>query len=627
MKGKWSVPEDIKFMGLVIIMMAALILGIRQTGKLEYWELLAYDQMVRFRQDAPIDDRLLIVTITEPDIREEKSWPISDRTLAKVLNKLQAYEPEVIGLDVYRDIPVEPGHQELVKELEKPNLYAVRNIDNFKGLPAPPDVTPDRIGFNDIPLDIDGVVRRNILFAETQNGDTLYSFSLLIAFRYLLEQGITPQGSEKNPDYLQLGSQTFIPLTPDSGGYKNVDAGGYQILLNYRRQDNIARTVTLGDILSDNIEPEWVKDKIVLIGTSAIGLRDTFFTPYGKSSKNMAGIIIHGQLISQFLDAATDYRPLLWYWTEKQEILWICAWIFVGGIIGWFFRHPISVFLAITAGVVIIVGTSIFIFTNAGWIPIATPVIGFILTTGMIVTHQSYQDFQKQKIVMKLLGQNTSPEIATALWEQRDHLLTAGKLPGVLLTATLLFLDIKGFSTISEILTPEKLLKWLNELLEQIVHEIVEHKGIVNKFTGDGLMAVFGVPIPRKNREEIAIDAQNCVSCALAINDYLDWLNQKCAQQNLPLMQIRIGIYTGNVVAGSVGGRDRIEYGVIGDTVNIASRLESCDKDNQPSNCRILIGQETLDYLDDKFEVKSWGEKELKGKKQMVSVYQVISKK
>jgi adenylate cyclase len=112
MKGKWSVPEDIRFMGLVIIIMAALILGIRQTGKLEYWELLAYDQMVRFRQDAPIDDRLLIVTITEPDIREEKSWPISDRTLAKVLNKLQAYEPEVIGLDVYRDIPVEPGHQE-----------------------------------------------------------------------------------------------------------------------------------------------------------------------------------------------------------------------------------------------------------------------------------------------------------------------------------------------------------------------------------------------------------------------------------------------------------------------------------------------------------------------------------
>jgi adenylate cyclase len=627
MKRKRFFPEDLGFVAIAILCVTAIFLGLRQVGKWQYWELLAFDQMLKWRRDLPQDERLLVVAITEEDIRRQQQWPVSDQVLAQVLKNIQKYQPQSIGLDIYRDIPVNPGHEQLKQELKKPNLFVVRNIDTIIGTPAPPSSSPEQIGFNDIPLDPDGVVRRNVLFAETEKGETLPSFSLLIAFNYLQNQQITPQGSEKNPDYLQLGQAVFEPLTQKSGGYQKIDAGGYQVLLNYRNRNNPAKTITFSQVLEGKFDPKLVKDRIVLIGTTAISLRDTFFTPYNKSGKNIPGVMLHGHLLSQLLDAATGKRPLFWYWTEKQEIFWLIFWIVVGGITGFLFRHPIAVFLAISGGVIIILTTGMILFLNGGWIPITTPVMGFIFTIGMVVTHQSYQDYQKQQTVMKLLGQNTSPEIATALWEQRDNLLTSGKLPGVSLTATLLFLDIKGFSTISEIMTPKNLLNWLNQSLEKMASEIVSYKGVINKFTGDGLMAVFGVPIPRKNRQEIAQDAQNCVNCALAIGEYLDSLNLKCQRDNLPLMQMRIGIYTGEVVAGSLGGKDRIEYGVIGDTVNTASRLESCDKDNQPSDCRILIGKETLAYLDDKFIVESWGEKELKGKKQMVSVYRVIGKK
>jgi adenylate cyclase len=227
-------------------------------------------------------------------------------------------------------------------------------------------------------------------------------------------------------------------------------------------------------------------------------------------------------------------------------------------------------------------------------------------------------------IVMKLLGQNTSPQIAEELWQRRDRLLKSGKLPGIKLTATMMFADIKDFSTISEQMTPEALLEWLNEFLGVITQELIHRQGIVNKFTGDGFMAVFGVPTRRLETREVDEDARAAVACALGICDILEQMNKNWQRQGLPVIQMRIGMFTGPIVAGSLGGKDRLEYGVIGDSVNIASRLESCEKHRQPTNCRILIGHETLVHLRDRFEVESWGPLALKGKQQMVDVYRVI---
>jgi class 3 adenylate cyclase len=329
-------------------------------------------------------------------------------------------------------------------------------------------------------------------------------------------------------------------------------------------------------------------------------------------------------MVSQLLDAATGKRSLFWFWPEWAEVLWIAGWVLIGGILGRVTFHPVTLSIGVAAALGTCAGVCFYLFTSAGWVPLASPALGFVLAVGIVITYRAYHAHQKQHIVMRLLGQNTSPEIAQALWQGRDRLLKSGKLPGIRLTATMVFADIKDFSTLSERMTPEALLDWLNELLEVITQEVLERKGIINKFTGDGVMAVFGVPISRRDKREVEEDARAAVACAMAMSDRLEEMNQNWQRQGLPIIQMRVGIFTGPVVVGSLGGKDRLEYGVIGDSVNTAARLEGCEKHRQPTNCRVLIGYETLVHLQGQYEVESWGLLALKGKQQMVDVYRVV---
>lgn len=619
---------SIRIVAVATAAVTGVILGARHLGWLQPLELIAYDRMVRLRAtDTELDPRLLIVAITERDIERQNQWPLSDRVLAQLLQQVQRYNPAAIGLDLYRNLPVESGYDELVAQLQQPNIIAIQSIDPLLGTPAPPAVSPDRVGFNDIPIDPDNVVRRNLLFAENEQG-FLPSFALQLALTYLRQQGISPEPSPQNPDYLKLGSSVFVPLQPDSGGYQTIEADGYQILLNYRRPGQLARQVTLHEFLSGQVEPSWVEGKIVTIGSVAPSLKDNFTTPYSpglRENHKMSGVLIHTQMVSQLLDAASGDRPLFRFWLAWQEIIWIALWTLAGGLLGRIAYHPLAVTVGTTAGLCALWSACFYLFTQAIWVPLASPGLGFVLTVGIVITYRSHHAHQKQQIVMKLLGQNTSPEIAHALWKDRDRLLKSGKLPGTRLDATMLFADIKNFSTLSEQMSPECLLDWLNEILEAITHEVLKRQGIVNKFTGDGVMAAFGVPTSELRQTNVADDARSAVACALSICDRLDQMNQNWQHQGLPAIQMRIGIYTGSVIAGSLGGKDRLEYGVIGDSVNIAARLESCEKHRQPTHCRILIGRETLVHLQDRYEVESWGLLALKGKQQMVDVYRVVA--
>ncbi len=617
---KWG-----SFMSLATIAVALPLLGLRYLGGLEPLELAAFDQFVRLRPSSTEPDpRLLVVAITEDDIDKQQQWPISDRVLAEALRKLQAEKPAVIGLDLYRNFPVEPGHTQLIAQLKQPNLIGIQSIDTRVGVSPPPDVPPERVGFNDLAIDLDNVVRRNILFAENEKG-VLYSFSLRLALAYLEPQGLSLQESETYPGVPQLGKAVFRQLTENSGGYQQADAGGYQILLNYRPSETVARQVSLSQVLNGDVDPSWVKDKIVIVGSTASSLKDMFITPYSPTiteNPKMAGVLVHTQMVSQLLDAATGKRPLFWFWSEWVEVLWIVGWIFIGSLVGRVTYHPMTVIIGIGTSLSVLFGGCFYVVSTTGWIPFAAPSLGFILSVSSLVIYRSYQAHEKQKIVMKLLGQNTSPQIAQTLWQEREHLIKSGKLPGISLIATMLFADIKDFSTISEQMTPEALLEWLNELLEIITEEVIRHHGIVNKFTGDGVMAVFGVPTTRLRT--VKEDAKAAVDCAIAISQRLEQINKTRQKQDLPIIQMRIGIFTGSIVAGSLGSKDRLEYGVIGDSVNIASRLESYNKECQPTNCRILIGDTTWKHIQGQFEMEDLGELALKGKQHKVNVYRIL---
>ncbi|MBW4470417.1 MAG: adenylate/guanylate cyclase domain-containing protein [Stenomitos rutilans HA7619-LM2] len=606
----------------------ACLLGVHHLGGLQPLELASYDLMVRLRPSRTTDLRLLIVTVTEADIKAQKRWPLSDRTIATALQTLQQFNPKTIGLDIYRDLPQAPGTAALAKQLQQPNVIAITKVQDADdlGVNPPPGVPEDRIGFNDIASDPDGVIRRGLLFMDTET-ETLYAFSLRLALAYLRPQGILPKAGLRNPSNLQLGETEFTPWETTSGQYQTVDAKGYQILLNYRARSHLARQVTLTQLLNGAIEPAWVNGKIVLIGTTAESAKDRFLTPYSMAEKqavSMPGVVIHAQMVSQILDAALNQQPLVWFWPDWVECSWIGAWVVLGSSLAWFIRHPLGLCLVVILAIMVLLGICYALFLAQGWVPTATPVIGIIVVATLVVSYRAQQAQRQQIMMMKLLGQNTSPEIATTLWKSRDRLLKSGKLPGQRLIATMLFTDIRNFSTLSEQMSPEALLEWLNEYLSAITEEVKANHGIINKFTGDGLLAVFGVPIHRVTSIEVSQDARLAVECALAMSDRLQALNQDWQKRNLPTAQMRVGIFTGPIVAGSLGGKDRLEYGVIGDSVNIASRLESYAKDQQTELCRILIAKDTLVHLQDRFAVEPWGPLVLKGKQQLIDVYRVL---
>lgn len=381
---------------IVSVAIAALVLGSRQLGWLEPLELGAFDQLVRLQPQMPPDSRLTLVEITETDLQQLQRTTPNDRSLAQAIANLQQHQPAVIGLDLHRDIPQAPGEAELAQQLQANNLVVITNLgtSNTDRIPPPAGVPIDRIGFNDIPLDPDGVARRALLFASPPDGTTYYAFGLRVALQYLARQGITPRSSPGTPDYLQLGSTTFVPLQPTSGGYQHIDAAGYQILLRYRSIDAVAHHLTLTEVLNDRFDPSQIKNQIVLIGTTAPSAKDLFTTPYSAGQATdfqMAGVMLHAQIISQVLDSATGQQALYWFWPDAIETIWIVIWAGAGGAIVFWLRHPLKLAVGTLAAIVTIVGVGWGILLDRGWIPIAAPAIALLTAEAATAISMSYQ--------------------------------------------------------------------------------------------------------------------------------------------------------------------------------------------------------------------------------------------
>ena len=368
-----------------------LLVGLRQVGGLQPLELQSYDYMTRFRPDKEPDPRLLIVEVTEQDINRQSEWPISDRTMANLLEELQSHSPRVIGLDIYRNISHGQGQQALRSALAKPNVVAITSIGMSVDdeIPGPPGMPSDQIGFNDFPIDSDGILRRGLLYAQV-DGEPLYSFALRVGLKYL-----GPGENELSVDgeALTIGKTRFPLLDPDSGGYDVADSGGYQMLLNYRSSDFIARKVSLTEILDGEVSPGWIKDKIVLIGVTAPSEKDFFSTPYSSGLVRdyvMYGVMVHAQIVSQLLSSVLGDASVFWYWSDWAETVWIFAWSLAGGLLVWRMKRSVLLGVALVGGLLVLGGTCAVAFILTGWIPFAAPALGFLLTGGGLITYQVF---------------------------------------------------------------------------------------------------------------------------------------------------------------------------------------------------------------------------------------------
>ena len=226
-------------------------------------------------------------------------------------------------------------------------------------------------------------------------------------------------------------------------------------------------------------------------------------------------------------------------------------------------------------------------------------------------------DREDRRVVQRLMAMHISRPIAEQLLQHRDTLMASGKLAPLRTVATVLFSDLMDFTPIAERMDSAALIDWLNAYFEKMAAVVETCGGLVNKFNGDMVMALFGAPRLRDRPEDVAADARAAVRCAVLMRQALAAMNVEWQSRGLPTPRMRIGIHTGPLVAGTVGGRNRVEYTVIGDTVNTASRLESSNKgcmDDARDGTRIIIGDATCAAVAGHYATRALGDWELKGR-------------
>lgn len=367
---------------LIAICVIAPILLLRFGGLLQGLEWNLLDQFFRWRPLEPPENRVVIVTIDEVDITQAGKWPVPDWVLTQAIVNIKAQKPLAIGLDIYRDLPVEPGHGELVKLFRAtPNLFGVEKVVGERIAPPPTLSQLGQVGFADQVVDADGKVRRALLSVDLSNNDIRYSLALKMALYYLQAKGIIPEALDSDRR-LRLGNAVVERFERDDGGYVGAQSGGYQVLLNFRGIQQNFPTFSLRQVLSNQIPPDSLRDRLVLVGTTAESIKDFFPTPYSgelfSSPSSMAGVSLHANTISQIISAALDRRPLLGAWDESIEWLWILAWAWVGAAASWWLKSPTTIAVSVLLASVGLVGVCYLAFLLGWWLPVVPSLLALL---------------------------------------------------------------------------------------------------------------------------------------------------------------------------------------------------------------------------------------------------------
>lgn len=627
---------------LLVSLAAGLIVFIavwsmRELGVLQILELHAYDAYLRplavsnFRES-----RVTLVELSEDDIRYLGRWPISDEQLSDALERVFAYGPRIVGVDIYRDVPVPPGTDRLTTLLtSRHNLILVTKYPDAtgRGVPPPPALRGStKVGFNDVVMDIDGTVRRALVLMD--DGEvTEFSFPLRLALGYLASEHIGLTADARIPGTMKVGKTPIPPIDSNHGGFVGADTGGYQFMIDYTGVAQPFERVSLRQIMTGEARPAQLRDRIVILGVAAISVKDQFRTPrrdgLAAADGTIPGIALHGYIADQLVRAALNGDEPIGAWRDWQEYTWILTWCLLGALAGLRVRSARHLVLLGIAGVALILAVALAAFMARVWIPTVPAAAGWLVAIAAVTGYRVHAERLERATLMQLFSKHVSAEVAETIWARRAELIEGGRLAGQHLTATVMFLDFAGFTAASEALSPQVLMDWLRLATESMSRLVMRHSGVIDDYFGDGIKANFGVPIERTSESEIAADALNAVRCALAMRAALADLNASWERAGLPKARLRIGIATGPLVAGSVGSSERMKYTTVGDTVNIAARLETFDREGfaamgADEPCRILVTAETCRRVAAFVRAESLGPVSLKGKEQEIVVFRVL---
>ena len=476
------------------------------------------------------------------------------------------------------------------------------------------------LGHNAMLVDEDGPVRRIIPFVR--RGDTYLPSFGVAAAQVMLD--VPSELVRLACDHLVIGS-TRLPAPvleiPRFEGQDGTRATGRRSLIRYRGPAILPdgrtptyRTYSFYDLFYSEqqllegqaplVDPAAFKGGLVFIGATAVGLKDVFAVPLGATG-SMAGPHIHANVADMILSGRVIHRLAPW----------LCVLLTLLVSVGARYAVMPARVLPGIAGAVSLLGAAhlggLLAFGRGVWIPLVPATLGWVLATGGGFAYQYVVEGREKRQVRGLFSRYLSRDV----YEQVLANPSLAELGGTRRHMSVLFSDMRGFTTLSERGDPEALVEQLNEYFTRMVDVVFAHRGTLDKFVGDMVMALFGAPLDDEDH------AEHAVATAVAMVKALGELNRGWALQGRPTLGIGIGINSGEMIAGTIGSQQVRSYTVIGDAVNLGARLESLNKEYGTS---IIISDATRRQLRSAWPLRPLGSVVVKGKSVAVDIFEVV---
>ena len=626
-------------------------------------EAIAYDSKVRLTMPQTVDERVVIVDIDEKSLAEQGRWPWGRDKMSALVTKLfDTHGTAVLGFDV---VFAEADESSGLMSLERLSRGALRDNPAFQGilqnlrpqldndarfaeaikgrrvvlgypfsntadirtgalpkpvlLPGDFAAEPGAFSFSSFngnlerfqtvaaggghfnPItDIDGITRRVPMVVKYDNRyyEALSLAMVRARFDFPSVAAGYPAGA-KVAEWLELrGEDKAVRLQVPVD--ENLAA-----LIPYRGYARSFRYVSASDVLKDKVPAGVFKDKLVLVGTTAPGLLDLRATPVEGA---YPGVEVHANLIAGILDGTLKHKPT---YVLAIDVLMLVA---VGAIMIFVLPLLSPLIATIMAALVSVaaIAFNVILWNSANLLVPLSNVL--ILIAALFALNMSWGYFiesRSKRQFTELFGQYVPPELVDEMARNPESYSMEGRKAEL----TVLFSDIRGFTTISEGLQPDELATLMNEYLGSMTEVVQKHRGTLDKYIGDAIMAFWGAPVDDPEH------AKNAVLTALEMQQQLVKLNETLVAKGWPHLAIGVGVNTGNMTVGDMGSPVRKSYTVMGDAVNLGSRLEGITKEY---GVGVIVGEETREILRKEFAFRELDRVRVKGKEEAISIYEPL---
>ncbi|MCW5596667.1 MAG: adenylate/guanylate cyclase domain-containing protein [Rhodocyclaceae bacterium] len=640
-----------------------------QFGFINRLDAIIYDTKVRLTMPQSVDERVVILDIDEKSLGEIGRWPWGRDRVSQLVTKLfDQHGIALLGLDVVFAEPDESSGLKVLERLAKGELkdstqfqFALKELrpqldhdglfaETLKGRPVilgyylsgrsdgvssgalPPPVLPEgSFTGRDIPftvwanhggnlaefqkaalsgghfnplVDFDGISRRVPLLAEYK-GEYYEALSLAMVRALIGQPKVVPWFPEDRW-FSSKGYQGMeaIDLPTTSGTLRIPVDENVAALIPYRGYQGSFRYISIADIMADRIKPGELKGKIALIGTTAPGLLDLRATPVGEA---YPGVEIHANLITGMLDGAIKLKPP--YILGAEVVLLLLTGLAMVLLLP--LLSPLRATLA-SLLVLLFILTVNLVFWHYGnlVLPLGSSVLMVLVLFALNMSYGYFVESRAKRQFTELFGQYVPPELVEEMSRNPESYSMEGRKAEL----TVLFSDVRGFTTISEGLSPENLVRLMNIYLTAMTELLRKNRGTVDKYIGDAVMAFWGAPVADADH------ARHAVITAMEMQAALPAVNRTLAQHGWPELHIGVGVNTGEMTVGDMGSTVRQAYTVMGDAVNLGSRLEGITKQY---GVGILVGETTRKAIKD-IVFREVDRVQVKGKEEPVAIYEPL---